>query len=254
MIYREVRNPQDLDRLIYQINLLHFGKESQDFLKKEGRLIYGYFVNDADEVINEKTLIVFGDYLSPNDIKPATSNSIFAKVKVYGSSQKFRGLMDTQGKILLRTQFESINSLLDTRLVDSVKGKSAVICSDGSLMSPIIYDRLYDAGENTIAFEINGKCGFMNSNAEIVIEAEYECERNYTFENGFVRVKRMFDEDKYAYSIDHYGLIVSEMEFISENYESFTEHNLGTGYYPYGELPDYLDAYEGDESNCWNTD
>ena len=28
----------------------------------------------------------------------------------------------------------------------------------------------------------------------------------------------------------------------------------GTGYYPYGELPDALDAYEGDESNRWNTD
>lgn len=32
------------------------------------------------------------------------------------------------------------------------------------------------------------------------------------------------------------------------------EHQLGTGYYPYGDLPDALDAYEDEEENIWNTD
>ncbi len=253
MIYREVRSLQDLDSLIHKINLLHFGENSSGFLKKEGRFIYGIFVDD-EGTVNENTLIVFGDYLSPEDIKPMPNNSIFAKVKAYGKSKKYRGLLDTKGNILLQALFETINSLTDTRLVGSVKGKSAVICNDGTLMTPIIYDRIYSAGENTIAFERDGKCGFMSANAKIVIEAEYECGRDYAFKNGYARVTRIFDNDKYEYSIDHYGLMVSEMECISINNESFSEHNLGTGYYPYGELPDALDAYEGDESNRWNTD
>lgn len=49
--------------------------------------------------------------------------------------------------------------------------------------------------------------------------------------------------------INHYGDCVGYPE------EKFfnVEHELGTGYYPYGDLPDVLDAYEGGEENYWNT-
>lgn len=50
--------------------------------------------------------------------------------------------------------------------------------------------------------------------------------------------------------INHYGDCIG----YPESESSYEEHMLGTGYYPYGDLPDVLDAFEGDESNFWNID
>lgn len=62
-----------------------------------------------------------------------------------------------------------------------------------------------------------------------------------------------FKNSEYRFKIDNYGLIV-ESECIEYYNEVQSEHNLGTGYYPYGNLPDALDAYDGYKGNRWNTD
>ena len=57
-------------------------------------------------------------------------------------------------------------------------------------------------------------------------------------------------------SCDYLHIDVMDGNFVEDAYEydNISDHNLGTGYYPYGDLPSSSDAYEGDNSNRWNTD
>ena len=85
---------------------------------------------------------------------------------------------------------------------------------------------------------------------QVIIEAKYKEGDKY---NHFFDGKALVCKDsKFAVScyINHYGEVVG----LEEDYDNSLFSGNGTGYYPYGECPDSLDAYEGDESNRWNTD
>ena len=76
-----------------------------------------------------------------------------------------------------------------------------------------------------------------------------DIEGNNIFCNGKAEVLGM-GKLSIPYYINHYGNFVED----AYEYDNISDHNLGTGYYPYGDLPSSSDAYEGDNSNRWNTD
>lgn len=248
MNYIEIKAPTDLENLIKRIRQYHFF-EYEEFLKKEGRIIYGYFC--CEDKIDARTLIVFGEYVTPNEDK-VTGPDIFRKLKAYVSSSKNKGLLDINGNIIIAPQFSSISLLSETRILGVKKGKYTVISSDGTLLCPIIYDKIFNVGENTLAFEKDGKRGFMNMNAEVVIQNKYEPYDESKFNEGKILVWEKTGDEEYSYYIDHYGLMVSEIiDYLSDNDSpAFGCSNC----YVDPDLYDDSSAFEGDDSNRWNID
>ena len=137
------------------------------------------------------------------------------------------------------------------RLLVKKSGKYGIVDIDGKVLAEPKYDKIVDAWEYTIAFALNNKVGFMNTNCTIIIEPKYCIDSiNNTFHNGLIVVSEIIEDFKYQYYIDHYGLIHGNMENISpeEEYDPPYENFINDEY------SDSLDAYDGDPDARWNTD
>lgn len=254
MKYTPIRSKEEFDELCYQIEHLDFvgNPVASDFLKIEGRRIYGV-LHDAHG-FDKGSFIIFGQTIQPDKIKAAPSNTIFDKLKLYGSSCQYKGLLNTKGDILIENNYNELTLCNGNRLIAYRKDYCTLFHLDGTEIKGTRYERIFEAGENTYGFKHNGLIGFLNQNGEVVINPEYQDKKGYNlFVNGYATVLKDLKNSEYRFKIDHYGLIV-ESECIEYYNEVQSEHNLGTGYYPHGNLPDALDAYDGDEGNRWNTD
>lgn len=251
MIYTTINTPSDLSKLYEQIERHVFGIESSKFLREQSIKVYGFFHNDNDS-IDDNTLIVYGKTIAPDELPSIPSTSIFSKVKQYGSSFRYKGLYNVFGKVILEPQFDEITYFEYGIFIGKRKDRCCLIKANGVRLTNLTYDNFFDAGENTIAFVANQKLGFMNVCGEIVIEAQYDCYLSKgKFENGFAEVVKVDDEGESYLRIDHYNCVVENIDYVPFDN---SEHHLGTGYYLYGDLPDSSDAYEGDDTNRWNTD
>lgn len=90
----------------------------------------------------------------------------------------------------------------------------------------------------------------MSLEGKLITEAKYQLSTDF---NHFIEGKALTclnAPNGIPHYINHYG------DFVGYPEDDFfnVEHQLGTGYYPYGDLPDALDAYEDEEENIWNTD
>ena len=107
---------------------------------------------------------------------------------------------------------------------------------------------IFEANGDYLAIaEKNGQKVYLIYNKNIVWQKDIE--GNNIFCNGKAEVLGM-GKLSIPYYINHYGNFVED----AYEYDNISDHNLGTGYYPYGDLPSSSDAYEGDNSNRWNTD
>ena len=170
----------------------------------------------------------------------------------YGSSSKYKGLLNYKGEIILPNIYDGIYLFAYNRLLIEKNGKFGVIDTDGKVLAEPKYDQIVDAWEYTIGVVLNGKVGFMDINCNIVIEPKYCLDSiDNNFHDGLIVVSEIIDEFKYQYCIDHYGLIHGNIENITPEmdyeppYEDYINNN---------EYSDPLDAYDGDSDARWNTD
>lgn len=251
MEYVEIDTTTNLKDTIDQLNSLSFYTDSYEFLLADNLVIYGYFKDSSTEY-GLGNLFVFGKTIRPNEIVPSPSKSIFAKLKQYGSSSKYKGLLNYKGEIILPNIYDGIHLFAYNRLLIEKNGKFGVIDTDGKVLAEPKYDQIVDAWEYTIGFVLNGKVGFMDINCNIIIEPKYCLDSiDNNFHDGLVVVSEIIDEFKYQYCIDHYGLIHGNIENITPEvdyeppYEDYINNN---------EYSDPLDAYDGDSDARWNTD
>lgn len=251
MEYVEIDNTTNLKDTIDQLNSLSCYTDSYVFLLADNLVIYGYFKDSSIEH-GLGNLFVFGKTIRPNEIVPSPSNSIFAKLKQYGSSSKYKGLLNYKGEIILPNIYDEIHLFAYNRLLIEKNGKFGVIDTNGKVLVEPKYDQIVDAWEYTIGVILNGKVGFMDINCNIIIEPKYCFDSiDNNFQNGLIVVSEIIDEFKYQYCIDHYGLIHGNIENITPEmdyeppYEDYINNN---------EYSDPLDAYDGDSDARWNTD
>lgn len=251
MEYIEIAGVNNQTAIANQLNAQSFYTDSYEFLLANNMIIYGYFKDSSIEY-GLGNLFVFGKTIRPNEIVPAPSKSIFAKLKQYGSSSKYKGLLNYKGEIILPNIYDDIHLFAYNRLLIEKNGKFGVIDTDGKVLAEPKYDQIVDAWEYTIGFVLNGKVGFMDINCNIIIEPKYCLDSiDNNFHDGLIVVSEIIDEFKYQYCIDHYGLIHGNIENITPEvdyeppYEDYINDN---------EYSDPLDAYEGDSDARWNTD
>ena len=204
-------------------------------------------------------LFVYGETITLAQIEKHPKIGVFANFRAYGSGKKYKGLRNIKGETILAAIYDELTLFYQTDNAIFIKtqkdGLFGLVCyvplsnKIDIIMQPK-YNDIFDAGEFTFGFVTNGKVGFASLTGREIIEASYKDEVKY---NHFFDGKALVHKDsKFAVPcyINHYGGVVG----LEEDYDSSLFSGNGTGYYPYGELPDSLDAYEGDESNRWNTD
>lgn len=96
MGYIEIAGVNNLTAIANQLNALSFYTDSYEFLMANNMIIYGYFKDSSIEY-GLGNLFVFGKTIRPNETVPSPSKSIFAKLKRYGSSSKYKGLLNYKG-------------------------------------------------------------------------------------------------------------------------------------------------------------
>lgn len=214
--------------------------------------MYGYF-HDLLPFPNTIYYLI-GKMLSPDNIKKSNVG-IFQQLKYYGSSGKYKGIIDKEGnetipRIYLDIQLFGYNDFVLLKTSNSKYGVSR-LC--GNMVCSPVYDYIYQFSEYVFAVETNRKVGFMNIKGEIVIPIEYDSlscrnDKYYKFSNGRAKVVKCLDGDYYEYYIDHYGNQISMKSFIDIGNDYYSDDKM---------LDDYgnsLDAFEGDEMNRWNID
>ena len=234
--YREFKTQEEIDTFFSKLrkqigDVTNLDEYIIDWYKKDGIKIYGYF--------NENSRIL-----------------IFAKLPIYGSSRKYIGLKDHLGNDLLENIYEEIKFFYQTDKYAffTIKkyGKVGIFrysINSSEIIVPPKYDSIFDAREYTWGYIIDDNVGFMTTTGQKITDAQYINEEGFNiFVDGKALTQLNKPETCKVY-IDHYGNVI---DFYYEEESTFSGN--GTGYYPFGDLPDVLDAYEGDNLNLWNTD
>lgn len=250
MQYISISDSRKLKELAEELESQSFYTATYEFLLSNNITIYGYFKDKSSEY-GEGNLFVFGKTIRPDEVTLASSKTIFARLKQYGSCGKYKGLLNSKGEIILPNIYEEITLFAYDRLLIKKSGKYGVADTDGKILAEPKYDQFVDAWEYTIGFAINNKVGFMDTNCNIIIEPKYCLDTLYNnFHDGLIVVSEIVDESKYQYYIDHYGLIHGNKENISLE----EEYNPPYSQFVNDEYSDPLNAYDEDSDARWNTD
>ena len=250
MEYFTVNNWTGVRELVERLNGQSFYTNSYDFLLSDELIIYGFLKDESSEY-GEGNLFVFGKTVRPDNVILATSDSIFSKIKRYGMSSKYKGLLNAKGEVILPNIYDDICLFAYDRILIEKNGKFGIVDTSGKILAEPKYDQIFDAGEYTIGFIIDNKVGFMNTNGSVVINPKFDKATSYNnFNEGLIVVSETIDGLPYQYCIDHYGLIKGDMEYIGQEDEYIPPYDT----YNDDEYSDPLDAYDGDPDARWNTD
>lgn len=254
--YKSFQSNVEIDSFFNEINN-HIYIPIDCWYKQDELKLYGYFYDEENKVDFAHLLLCFGQTICPDTLPPLSHNTIFSELRRYGSSRKYKGLKDVRGNVLLRNMYDDIDFFYATEnnayFIVSKGDKKGVVKFEYDKFTNIAqpqFDDFFDAGEYTFGYVKENNVGFMSLDGKFITEAKFRLSPDF---NHFIDGRALAcltHPDGIKHYINHYGDCIGypEDDFLSE------EHGLGTGYYPYGDLPDALDAYEGDETNFWNTD
>lgn len=230
-----------------------------NWYSQEGLILYGCFYDEEEKGAFYHYLFCFGQTIKADISQPLNDNTIFSKLKQYGSSSKYKGLRDVRGKIVLPNSFDRIELFYETETIvyfliekNFRKGIYEFQIDKIENIVPVQFEGFFDAKEYTWGYIKDGNVGFMSLNGKCITEAVYRDAPDFNhFTNGKALVC-LSTPNGVNHFINHYGDCVG----YPENEKSIKKdvHGLGTGYYPYGDLPDELEAFEGNELNFWNID
>ncbi len=156
------------------------------FLKDEHNKVEGYFL------ANNSAYIIYSKIIPPTEIDPLSKVGIFQALKLYGSSGKYKGVIDGNGNSILPNIYQSIEPFMnDIIKVEYKNHKFGLIRISGEVILEPIYDRIDSLGELVFAVCKDGKLGFMNLKGEIVIPFIYEMTNDeVVFYNGLAAVAK----------------------------------------------------------------
>lgn len=237
MDYITINNRNEQSDITSQIHSSDFHPNSviTEFISDKNNVIYARF---------DFEYFIFGKTITPNeieDIPDKTENNdspinIFKFLRKYGSSKKYKGVINCKGEITLQNIFTSIepfwNELVKVRRGD----KYGIYHLNGKVICNVEYDEIFEVSEFVFAARKEDKIGFINIEGKIVIPFEYESYEKYTdnqkkwtvpvippkFVNGLVCVSQedYYGALYYGY-IDHYGNTI--FPFIFGDYIEFNE-------------------------------
>jgi len=95
------------------------------------------------------------------------------------------GLLDEDFDVVLKPQFDKIDDFVYDTAVVEYKGKYGCIDRDMNLVLKPIYDHIYTLNEGIRRIELNDKWGFTNESCEVVVKPSFEYLED--FSNGIAK-------------------------------------------------------------------
>lgn len=254
--YKQFHSDMEIEAFFDEINN-NIYLSVDKWYQEDGLRLYGCFYDEENITNYGHYLFCFGQTIYPDVLQPLSNDTVFAKLKHYASSSRYKGLKDVRGQVVLGNRYDEITHFYTTDtyayfVVERGNKKGIYRLDNGkmSIIAPVQYDDFFDAGEYTWGYLLDGSVGFMSLEGRLVTQAKYRQSHDF---NHFVDGKALVcvnNPNGVDHYVNHYGDCIGYPQDDFPN----KEHTLGTGYYPYGDLPDTSDAYEGDDSNRWNTD
>lgn len=211
MKYNEINNISDIDKLLSGLSdFMFLSSEARTLLLKikdgaSNIKLYGYFL--LDEVFDCDIRFIYGISSAPAVEKVENSDSIFSKLKTYGLSNKFKGLLGKNAQELIPPIYDTMELLGEEYLIVSKNNKRGVYSLNGELICPVEYDTIEIFGDNYFRVSSNEKWGVYSYNGELICPVEYDKifeMSEYTFASG--------KDEKVGFH-DTYGNIVIEHKF-----------------------------------------
>jgi len=249
----DISSVEQLDALITELENDSWYTMDYSFLKQPGLHVYKW-LEVEDESCMSGPFFIVGKTITPDELLPSTG--IFANLKKYGSSKDYKGVMNDKGDFIVQSIYNDIFPISDQLLQLERNGKYGVARFDKGVVCPAEYDKIGDVCEYVFSVSNDGKLGFMDSFGNIVIPMEYVFEEHFLcrFQNGKAYVLKYIDGSGLCgYYIDHYNNIISRIDTCLYDGKHQLDDDETISYSEHYD-DDIMDAYEGDESNCWNTD
>lgn len=162
--------------------------------------------------------MIYSKVATPVEIEAVKGKGIFDKLKVYGSSGKYKGIVDGNGNSVFPNIYQSVMPFMNDIIKIEGKGnKFGLKRLSGEIILEPKYDRIDPLGELVFAVTLDGKLGFMNLKGETVIPFDYEAsDEDVAFYNGLACVKKLMDDESYKFGyIDHNNVTVIPFQFSS---------------------------------------
>ena len=213
-----------------------------DFLKDDHIQVEGAFS------ANEKLYVVYSKIATPDEIEAVTGKGIFEKLKVYGSSGKYKGVVDGEGISVFPNIYHSVLPFMNDIIKIEGKGnKFGLKKLSGEVILATKYDRIDSLSELVFAVTLEGKLGFMNLKGETVIPFDYDAfDEEVAFYNGLACVKKSRDDGSYRFGyIDHRNEAVIPFQFSGAQTFKGKDYIENCITYPAGEDKSYTkDTYK----------
>ena len=160
--------------------------------------------------------MVYSKIATPDEIEAVKGKGIFDKLKVYGSSGKYKGVVDGEGISVFPNIYHSVLPFMNDIIKIEGKGnKFGLKKLSGEVILATKYDRIDSLSELVFAVTLEGKLGFMNLKGETVIPFDYDAfDEEVAFYNGLACVKKSRDDGSYRFGyIDHRNEVVIPFQF-----------------------------------------
>ena len=194
----------------YEANEVGVREGLIDFLKDQHIQVEGAFS------ANEKLYVVYSKIATPDEIEAVKGKGIFDKLKVYGSSGKYKGVVNGEGISVFPNIYHSVLPFMNDIIKIEGKGnKFGLKKLSGEVILATKYDRIDSLSELVFAVTLEGKLGFMNLKGETVIPFDYDAfDEEVAFYNGLACVKKSRDDGSYRFGyIDHRNEAVIPFQF-----------------------------------------
>ena len=144
-----------------------------DFIRDEHIKVEGSFS------ANNQLYVIYSKIVTPSELEAVKDKGIFASLKLYGFSGKYKGVVDAKGKSIIPNMYYTITPFMNNIMKIEYKGnKFGLMRLSGEIILEPKYDRIDPLGELVFAVSFGGKLGFMNLNGQEVIPFMYEIPDN----------------------------------------------------------------------------
>ena len=175
MEYKEIifNNRSEASGFIQKLNERAYSP--LDWANSETIQFYGCIFPD----VTLDCLFVYGETITPAQIEKFPKIGVFANIRAYGSSKKYKGLRNIKGETILSPIYDELTLFYQTEETIFIKTEKDGLSGLASyrplsdkvdiIMQPK-YDDIFDAGEFTFGFIANGKVGFASLTGREIIE------------------------------------------------------------------------------------
>lgn len=212
MTYRRIESQECIPELVAKLSKSCWDSDFK-FLLSPGYHIYGWFDYEDSERYEPNYHFVYGQTLKPEDITPPAEETIFAKLKQYGSSRKYMGILNSKEEEILPREYTSIEHTgWRDFFVVGKKDKYGVFSLKNGWICPVEYDSIERIAECVFGVVKDLKIGYMDSTGKWVIPIGHDYFESFQnfFEDGTVPIYTQEENHIKVELTDHHGNIIEE--------------------------------------------